>query len=61
MKDATSVAEDPVCGMTVDPATALHTERDGKTIYFCSEHCRAKYLSSSAGSTPEGKSGGCCS
>jgi Cu+-exporting ATPase len=34
--------------MTVDEATALHAERDGKTFYFCSEHCRKKFLSQSA-------------
>jgi uncharacterized protein len=33
-------ATDPVCGMTVDKATALTAERDGHTSYFCSEHCR---------------------
>jgi len=31
------MAKDPICGMTVDEATALHTERDGQTHYFCSE------------------------
>lgn len=35
---------DPICGMKVDPATALRAERDGKTCYFCSEHCRAKFM-----------------
>jgi YHS domain-containing protein len=29
-------AKDPICGMTVDIATALQSERDGKTYYFCS-------------------------
>jgi Cu+-exporting ATPase len=38
------MAIDPICGMTVDPATALAAERDGETIYFCSEHCRQKFL-----------------
>jgi Cu+-exporting ATPase len=45
MKEETPVTKDPVCGMTVDPATALHAERDGKTFHFCSGHCRAKFLS----------------
>lgn len=35
---------DPVCGMTVDEATARSIERDGQTFYFCSEPCRQKYL-----------------
>jgi Cu+-exporting ATPase len=45
--------------MTVDQATAIHAERDGKTFYFCGEHCRQKFLSTPAGAKPEGKSG-CC-
>ncbi|HEY5375668.1 MAG TPA: YHS domain-containing protein [Polyangiaceae bacterium] len=57
----TNTTKDPICGMTVDPATALHAERDGKTSYFCGEHCRAKFLSTPAGAKPEGKPGGCCS
>jgi Cu+-exporting ATPase len=39
--------EDPICGMTVDETSALHAERDGKTFYFCSEHCQKKFLSTS--------------
>ncbi len=57
----TSMTKDPVCGMTVDPAKALHAEREGKTFYFCGEHCRTKFLSTPAGAKPENKSGGCCS
>ncbi|HLI59707.1 MAG TPA: permease [Solirubrobacteraceae bacterium] len=34
---------DPVCGMTVDRAKALSTEFDGRTIHFCSEHCRQTF------------------
>lgn len=30
MQESKSVPKDPVCGMTVDEATALHAERDGK-------------------------------
>ena len=37
-------AKDPVCGMDVDPATARHrAEHDGRTYYFCSAGCRAKF------------------
>jgi Cu+-exporting ATPase len=39
---------DPICGMTVDEATALSAERDGRTHYFCSEHCRTKFLGDAA-------------
>lgn len=60
MQDMKSAAKDPVCGMTVDAATALHAERDGKTSYFCSDRCRQKFLSAPAGAKPEAKSGGCC-
>lgn len=34
---------DPVCGMEVDPATALKATYAGKTYYFCSEDERAKF------------------
>ena len=60
MNESKSVTKDPICGMTVDEATALHAERDGKTFYFCSDHCRQKFLSMPAGAKPEGKSGCCC-
>ena len=60
MKESKSVTKDPICGMTVDEATALHVERDGKTFYFCSKHCREKFLSTPTGAKPENKSGGCC-
>ena len=36
--------KDPVCGMTIDPATAkFRTEHDGATFYFCSEGCFTKF------------------
>ena len=60
MKESKSVTKDPVCGMTVDEATALHAERDGKTFYFCSDHCRQKFLSPPAGTKLGEKLGGCC-
>jgi uncharacterized membrane protein YraQ (UPF0718 family)/YHS domain-containing protein len=35
---------DPVCGMTVDPATTTERiERGGQTYYFCSSGCRAAF------------------
>ncbi|HSF91008.1 MAG TPA: heavy metal-binding domain-containing protein, partial [Paracoccaceae bacterium] len=35
---------DPVCGMSVDPATAKHmTVFDGKRYYFCSANCLEKF------------------
>ena len=38
------MAKDPICGMTVSEVTALCAERDGQTHYFCSEHCRQKFI-----------------
>ena len=36
---------DPVCGMTVDPATAkFHTAHAGQDIYFCSMRCQEKFV-----------------
>ena len=35
---------DPVCGMTVDPADAAgHVDYAGRTYYFCSEGCVARF------------------
>lgn len=42
-------AVDPICGMTVDPATAIRAERDGKSHYFCCESCRTKFLKGETG------------
>ncbi|MDF3624703.1 heavy metal translocating P-type ATPase [Brytella acorum] len=40
----TRPVKDPVCGMTVDPATATHhADHDGQTWYFCSAHCQTKF------------------
>lgn len=50
--------KDPICGMTVDKASALHAERDGKTFYFCSENCRKKFLSTSDSKKTEEKPDG---
>jgi uncharacterized membrane protein YraQ (UPF0718 family)/YHS domain-containing protein len=36
-------ATDPVCGMKVDRDKAVTLEHDGRTVYFCSEHCRHQY------------------
>ena len=60
MKEPQSISKDPICGMNVDEATAFHTERNGKTFYFCSDHCRQTFLSTPAGVKPESKSPGCC-
>src|SRR5687768_5546656 len=38
------MAIDPICGMTVDETSPLRAERDGQTFFFCSEHCRRKFI-----------------
>lgn len=60
MKETQAVTKDPICGMSVNEATALRAERDGKTFFFCSESCRQKFLATPSGAKPEGKSGSCC-
>jgi len=60
MEKSESVTKDPICGMTVDDATALRADRDGKTFYFCSDNCRKKFLSTPASAKAEEKSGCCC-
>jgi P-type Cu+ transporter len=43
------LAKDPVCGMSVDPATAKHkAEHAGATYYFCSAGCRGKFVAEPA-------------
>jgi Cu+-exporting ATPase len=40
---------DPVCGMTIDPATAAaHTEHEGVTYHFCSTTCQDLFAAAPA-------------
>ena len=42
-------AIDPICGMSVNKATAKHTlEIDGETFYFCCPHCKARFAKARA-------------
>jgi len=42
---APGAAKDPVCGMSVDPATAKHSaEHEGEKYYFCCAGCREKFI-----------------
>jgi P-type Cu+ transporter len=42
---APALETDPVCGMSVDPATStLHYELDGRRYWFCNPKCRAKFV-----------------
>ncbi len=45
----TDALKDPVCGMSVEPATAKHqAELAGQTYYFCSAGCRTKFIAEPA-------------
>jgi Cu+-exporting ATPase len=39
------LAKDPICGMMVSKATALSSERGGRTYYFCSIGCQRTFES----------------
>ncbi|MBU3993399.1 MAG: heavy metal translocating P-type ATPase [Alphaproteobacteria bacterium] len=40
---------DPVCGMSVDPATTPHhASHDGRDYHFCSAGCRSKFIAAPA-------------
>jgi Cu+-exporting ATPase len=42
-------ARDPVCGMSVDPATSKHRfDHRGETFHFCSAGCRTKFAADPA-------------
>jgi len=42
--DGNAKVRDPVCGMTVDPATSRHRfDYRGETFHFCSAGCRTKF------------------
>jgi Cu+-exporting ATPase len=56
MSEANPMSIDPICGMTVDDATSIRLEKDGKSFYFCSTHCLEQFESHD----PEGKSEACC-
>jgi Cu+-exporting ATPase len=56
MSEKSTTVVDPVCGMTIDPTSAAGSaEYEGRTYYFCSNHCvesfkadPAKYASAGA-------------
>jgi Cu+-exporting ATPase len=42
--DANAKVRDPVCGMSVDPATSRHRfDYRGETVHFCSTGCQTKF------------------
>lgn len=41
----TDTVRDPVCGMSITPATAVSsTQSGGQTYYFCSEDCYETFV-----------------
>jgi Cu+-exporting ATPase len=47
--EATHLEKDPICGMNVDPGSAKHSaEYGGRTYYFCSQGCKAKFAADNA-------------
>lgn len=44
-KSGKEMAKDPICGMVIDKATALKTERAGRAYYFCSVGCQRTFES----------------
>jgi len=47
--EAKHMAKDPVCGMNVDPGGAKRSaEYGGRTYYFCSQGCKAKFAADPA-------------
>jgi len=58
MKEKTT-ATDPVCGMSVDPATAEYRSFiDGNAYYFCSAGCKTSFDKDPAQYTAGSTSGG---
>ncbi|HEX4215017.1 MAG TPA: permease [Candidatus Dormibacteraeota bacterium] len=47
--ESVETVTDPVCGMQVDPGTALRAEVGGRTEHFCSDHCREQFLRAGVG------------
>jgi YHS domain-containing protein len=39
-----TMASDPVCGMAVEREGAVSQERGGERFFFCSQGCRAEFL-----------------
>ena len=58
---ATTTVIDPVCGMTIDPATSAgQSTYDGKTEYFCSRACKTEFdAARSAAGAPAARACGC--
>jgi YHS domain-containing protein len=54
---------DPICGMTVDPRTAIKSDINGQTYYFCSEDCKKQFegkTQKEGQHSMDHRHGGCC-
>jgi YHS domain-containing protein len=58
MPEAMAEFKDPICGMHVKVSSNLNAELDGKTYYFCSDHCLQEFLSTPPGDKSGETSGG---
>lgn len=45
-RELAAMATDPVCGMAVESTSAHRVDLDGRTWWFCSEHCRVEFAQS---------------
>ncbi len=58
---AADTIQDPVCGMSVQPATAKYKHNLGDAdYYFCSQHCLEKFKANPGTYTQPVKAHGCC-
>ncbi|HEY0050547.1 MAG TPA: heavy metal translocating P-type ATPase, partial [Pyrinomonadaceae bacterium] len=54
-EDKSGTHIDPICGMTVNPATAAGSfKHEGTTYYFCSKGCLQKFINQTSGAPPSG-------
>ena len=57
----TQTVQDPVCGMEVNPENAVAVaERDGEKFYFCSTHCRDRFVAENKDGAEEEDGHSCC-
>ena len=40
--------KDPICGMDVKEDTSFKVQKDGQVHYFCSAHCKDKFVKNSS-------------
>ena len=54
-QQSSSIVQDPICGMTIDPAQAFATRAvAGQTLYFCSQRCVGQFDREYTGSASAG-------